>query len=85
MASLGGVVPIPATPEMIAADQNRRGFVEAWLRSFGGMIADEAEETAERMETAGYPSRRSVAGLYDRTPQAIGKLFKIKPGRRRGV
>ena len=46
MVSLSGVVPIPATPEMSTADQNRRGFVEAWLRSFGGVIADEAEDAA---------------------------------------
>jgi len=65
---------------MSTADQNRRGFVEAWLRSFGGVIADEAEEMAERMEAAGYSSRRSLAGLFDETPQAIAKSFKVKPG-----
>ena len=80
MALSSGVVPIPATPEMSTADQNRRGFVEAWLRSFGGVIAGGAEEMAERMEAAGYSSRRSLAGLFDETPQAIAKSFKVKPG-----
>ena len=35
---------------------------------------------AERMEAAGYSSRQSLAGLFDETPQAIAKSFKVKPG-----
>ena len=73
-------MPIPATAEMAAADPNRRGWVEAWLRSFGGTIADHAEGIAETMQEAGYSSRRSLAGLFHETPAATAKLFKIKKG-----
>ena len=78
-------MPIPATAGMAAADPNRRGWVGAWLRSFGGTIADGAGTIAGAMQEAGCSSWRSLAGLFHSTPAATAKLFKIKKGGAFGV
>ena len=54
MVSLGGVVPIPATAEMAAADPNRRGWVEAQhLAAFLGDVYMEEDRFAGLLARVG--------------------------------
>ena len=75
MVASGG--SIPATPEMMAAQPNTMEWIRAWVESFEGEIAADAETFTNQLAAKGFYSRRSLRGMRG---QSAGELADLLAG-----
>ena len=78
MVASGG--SIPATPGMMAALPNTGEWARAWVESFEGEIAADAETFTNQLAAKGFYSRRSLRGMRGQSAGELANLLGVPYG-----